>query len=111
MLIPEKYFKKKFFPFILKGLFDTDGCLSLFNNNGILYPRIEIKICPSPAQKQFIDILQKLGFRYTVQNLDKGKIRLRISGRKELDKWFNLVGSSNPTHIEKYVKISQKQGL
>ena len=111
MEIPEKYFKKEFFPFILRGLFDTDGCLSVFNNNGTKYPRIEIKICPSPAQKQFVEILDKLEFRYTIQKLDKGKIRIRISGVKELKKWLGIIGSSNNSHIQKAEQFLKKKVL
>lgn len=101
MEIPKKYMKEEFYSHVLKGLFDTDGSITIFNNNGIIYPRIEIKICPSPAQKQFIEIVSSLGFKYKIQNLDKGKIRIRISGVKELRKWFNLIGSSNELHIKK----------
>lgn len=97
--------------FILKGLFDTDGCLSLFNNNGQIYPRIEIKICPSPSQNQFIEALKQLDFKHTVQQLDKDKIRIRISGKKELKKWFEIIGSSNPIHIKKYNKINSAGGI
>ena len=93
--------RKEFYPYLLKGLFDTDGSVTVFNNNGTIYPRIEIKICPSPAQKQFIEILESLGFSYRVQNLDKGKVRIRVSGVKELKKWFEVVGSSNPVYLER----------
>ena len=102
MIIPKKYFKKELFSFIVKGLFDTDGCLSIFNNNGILYLRIEIKICPSPAQNQFIEIFKRLEIKHTVRKLDKEKIVLRINGKEQLRKWFKFIGSSNPIHIEKY---------
>lgn len=95
----------------MKGLFDTDDSVTIFKNNGILYPRIEIKICPSPAQKQFIEILNRLNFKYRIQNLDKGKIRIRISGIKELKKWFELIGSSNIVHIEKANKFLNKKVL
>lgn len=111
MVIPKKYFKKELFPSLLRGLFDTDGCLSIFNNNGITYPRIEIKICPSPAQEQFIKILKELGFNYKVQKLDKNWIRLRISGENELKKWFALVGSSNPIHLKKANIFLEKKVL
>ena len=57
MEIPEKFMKKELYPYILRGLFDTDGSVTIFNNNGTKYPRIEIKICPSPSQKQFIRII------------------------------------------------------
>ncbi|HLD97960.1 MAG TPA: LAGLIDADG family homing endonuclease [Candidatus Nanoarchaeia archaeon] len=101
MEIPKNYMKEKLYPFILRGLFDTDGSVTIFNNNGIIYPRIEIKICPSPAQQQFLEIIKKLNFNYTVQNLDKGEIRVRISGKNELNKWFTIVGSSNDNYLER----------
>lgn len=85
----------------LKGLFDTDGCLSVFNNNGNIYPRIEIRLCPSPAQQQINKILDSFNFKYTIQNLERGKTRIRISGKDSLIKWFNMVGSANPIHLEK----------
>lgn len=109
MEIPRKYSKGKLALPILRGLFDTDGCLSIFNNNGVLYPRIEIKICPSPTQKQFVKILKEFNFKFTIQNLEKGKIRIRISGIKELRKWFKLVGSSNKIHIEKVKRFIDKK--
>lgn len=111
MIIPERYFKKKLFPFLLRGLFDTDGCLSIFNNNGTDYPRIEIRICPSPAQEQFITILKELGFNYKVQKLDKNWIRIRVSGKNELKNWFNIVGSSNQVHLRKANRFLEKKVL
>ena len=111
MEIPEKYMKKELYPHMLRGLFDTDGSVTIFNNNGIKYPRIEIKICPSPAQKQFILIVKELGFNYKIQELDKGKIRIRISGVKELKKWFEIVGSSNQNYIDRAKPFLQKKPL
>lgn len=104
MKIPERFMKRELYPHILRGLFDTDGSVTIFNNNGTIYPRIEIKICPSPSQKQFINIIKDLGFNYKIQDLDKGEIRVRISGVKELKKWFEIVGSSN----EEYIKRAQR---
>lgn len=101
MEIPEKFMKEKNYPYLLRGLFDTDGSVTIFNNNGIIYPRIEIRICPSPAQNQFIRIIEHLGFIHKVQNLERGKIRIRISGVKELKKWFEIIGSSNSLYIKR----------
>jgi DNA-binding transcriptional regulator WhiA len=101
MEIPNKYSHNKLSLFVLKGLFDTDGNLNIFNNNGIKYPRIEIKICHSPAQEQIKNILKEFDFNYKVGSLDKGAIRIRINGFKEVRKWFDLVGSSNPVHVNK----------
>lgn len=101
MEILQTYFKKNFYPFILKGLFDTDGSVTIFKNNGILYPRIEIKICPSPIQEQIKDILNELNLNYKIQYLEKRMIRIRISGVSKLQKWFKIIGSSNPVHLNK----------
>lgn len=101
MIIPEKYNSGRFSLLVLKGLLDTDGHLSVFNNNGVKYPRIEIRLCPSPAQKQINNILDEFGFKYKIQNLERGKTRIRISGKEELQKWFDLIGSANHIHVEK----------
>ena len=111
MEIPRKFMKNRFYSHILRGLFDTDGSVTIFNNNGIIYPRIEIKICPSPAQKQFVEIIDSLAFNYKVQNLDKGKIRIRISGKSELKRWFNIVGSSNQDYIKRANLFLEKKPL
>jgi intein/homing endonuclease len=101
MVVPEQLRKGKLGLMVLRGLFDTDGCLSMFNNNGTIYPRIEIRLSPSPAQEQINSILDEYDFHYKIQSQDKGKTRIRISGINELNKWFELIGSSNPIHIKK----------
>ena len=101
MKIPKGYDAGKLGLLVLKGVFDTDGHLSIFNNNGIKYPRIEIRLCPSPAQKQIDKILDEFDFKYKVQNLERRQTRIRISGKEQLKKWFDLIGSANPIHIEK----------
>ncbi|MBD3247533.1 hypothetical protein GF378_02850 [Candidatus Pacearchaeota archaeon] len=111
MKIPEDFMNSKFSCPVLRGLFDTDGCLSVFNNNGTIYPRIEIKMCPSPAQEQVSEILEKLGIKHTIQNLERGKTRVRISGKKELKKWFDLIGSSNKKHVKKANRFLKKKAL
>ncbi len=105
MRIPDKYSKGKLSLLVLKGLFDTDGHLSIFNNNGIIYPRIEIRLCPSPAQQQINRILDEFEFVYRIQNLERGKTRVRISGMNQLKRWFDLIGSSNSVHMEKAKKL------
>lgn len=101
MIIPEKYTKGKLALLVLKGLFDTDGSVTIFRNNGILYPRIEIRMSPCPAQKQITNILNENNFSYRIQKLERGKIKIRISGKKELKKWFDDVGSSNESYIKR----------
>jgi hypothetical protein len=111
MEIPKRYSKGKLALFVLRGIFDTDGSVTIFRNNGIIYPRIEIRICPSPAQNQVINILKKNNFKFKIQFLDKGNIKIRISGEKELKNWFTKVGSSNPRYIKRAEVFLKKKPL
>ena len=106
--IPKSYLKHK--KYVLRGLFDTDGCLVRTNNNGTLYPRLEIKICPSPLQKQIIKVLESYNFRFGVYQIGNGQIRLQINGRLELKKWNKLIGFSNNKHLMKFYEIMRYSG-
>lgn len=97
--IPKEFRKDKLALRVLRGYMDTDGCISVFNNNGILYPRIEMKICPSPMQKQIIKILENNKFDARVNDIGKGKKRVMLAGRKKLAKWKKLIGFSNERNI------------
>lgn len=99
--IPEFYIKNKLELDILRGYFDTDGSVVITNNNGTIYPRLEMKICPSPMQSQFIDILKRSGFRFGVYQIGKGEVRIQLNGKEQLKKWFNEIGFSNQKHINK----------
>ncbi|GEM_PF-765391 len=105
--IPKIYFGNYLENYVLKGLFDTDGCVSITKNNGILYPRLELKICPSPMQRQIVEILKRNRFNYKVENLDKGKIRIRLNGKDEMLRWLNLIGTNNPKHLNKIMSIAE----
>ena len=82
MEIPKDYTKGKLALLVLRGLFDTDGSVTIFNNHGTIYPRIEIRICPSPAKNQIINILDEVGFNYP-EGWKPDSIRLlRIGGKR-----------------------------
>ena len=106
--IPNWIFDQNLERFVLRGYFDTDGCVVITDNNGTRYPRLEMKVSPSPMQNQFVKILNQLGFNFGVYNIGKGKVRIQINGEKELAKWNKLVGFSNPKHQRKcdsFIKI------
>ena len=106
MIIPKKYLNKKLELKIIKGLFDTDGHVSITKNNGILYPRLELKISKSPVQKQVIEILKNNNFNIKTEVLSTKLMRLRLNGRNELIKWMNKIGTSNERHLEKINQIN-----
>jgi len=104
--IPEIYMKKELENFVLRGYFDTDGSIVLTDNNGTLYPRIEMKICPSPMQEQFKQILENVGFNFGWYEIGKGKIRAQLNGKEQLKLWLEDVGMSNKKHWRKVEKLA-----
>lgn len=99
--IPDFCFRHNLELQVLKGYFDTDGCIAIVNNNGTIYPRLEMKVCPSPMQKQFLEILRKYNFRFGAYKIGKGKVRIQLNGVQELRKWCKLIGFSNKKNIER----------
>lgn len=99
--IPSWVLEDKLELFVLRGYFDTDGCVVQTNNNGLLYPRLEMKVSPSPMQKQFITTLQRYEFNFGAYAIGKGKVRIQLNGKKELEKWNKIIGFSNPKHQHK----------
>jgi len=100
-LIPEQFLKDRLDVMVIRGYFDTDGALVTTNNNGIIYPRLEMKVCPSPMQIQFIEILKKYNFKFGAYNIGRGKVRIQLNGKKQLKRWIDLVGFSNQKNINK----------
>ena len=103
--IPESFLNNDLELDVLRGCFDTDGSVVLANNNGTLYPRLEIKVCPSPMQKQIPEILCRRGFRFGVYDIVNGEKRIQMNGKSQLEKWIKLVKFSNIKHITKANRI------
>jgi len=93
----------------LRGIFDTDGCISLKTyNHG--YPVIKIKQKSRMAVKQLAKLLKHFGFyfyaEYDIVTKDKRGFTtigssLYISGWKNLRKWMELIGSNNQRNLGK----------
>jgi len=98
-MVPERFMVPPLDKLVIRGYMDTDGCVAAVNNNGIRYPRIEMKICPSPMQKQLIQILEQNGFEPQINKLDKGKVRVVLAGLRNLWKWNESIGFSNSRNI------------
>mgnify|MGYP006417822667 FL=1 len=103
--IPDWILSGGFKKFVLRGYFDTDGCVVRTNNNGTIYPRLEMKISPSPMQEQFIAILKDMGFNFGVYDIGNGKVRIQINGKKGLKQWSDMIGFSNKKHKDKCHKF------
>lgn len=102
-----KFFPKYLWKYVINGLFSTDGCITFANNNGTLYPRIEIQ---STAKKLLSQVSKYLienglwGHVYKI-NAKPGVIyRLEFPGKNNLNKFRRVIGFSNPKHEEKFQK-------
>lgn len=93
--IPIMFMNTYFGKYVLRGYFDTDGSVVITNNNGVRYPRLEMKISPSPMQKQLLSLLDVYDFHYGAYDIGKGKIRVQMNGIVALRKWRDLIGFSN----------------
>lgn len=100
-IVPTAFLKDNLDLLVIRGYFDTDGALVATNNNGTIYPRLEMKVCPSPMQSQFIAILNKYEFKFGTYQIGKGKVRIQLNGKGQLESWIKLVGFSNQKNSDK----------
>ena len=105
-VIPKKFLTNSLELNVLRGYFDTDGSLVTTNNNGTIYPRLEMKVCPSPMQSQFISMLRKHDFNFGAYQIGKGKVRIQLNGKVQLKRWLELIGFSNEKHMKKITRFT-----
>lgn len=94
---------------VIRGIFDTDGCIYLEHKNNKLYPRLQIATISSKLAEQLHKILNELGLRATnyswLANKDFNRQRaylITIRGTEMFDKFMDLIKPANPKHIKKY---------
>jgi intein/homing endonuclease len=97
----------------LRGIFDTDGSFFVANKEGKLYPCIEISTCSRILAIQISLILGddfRVNFRIKTSNCYfKGRaFVVSIYGNKQIIKWFEIIGSSNPLTMDKYKNFFNK---
>lgn len=123
ILIPEKILKSKtdILLSFVRGLADTDFSLSFkrkkeYHNYPVLKGSLKSKIILEQLNK----ILIRLGFKpflsLNEKNFDKRfnknyeRHSIYLSGVKNIERWFCLIGFNNPKHFTKY-KIWKKFGF
>lgn len=92
---------------VLQGYFAADGSVILTNNNGIIYPRLEIKSISKKLLDSVKSYLDNLGLRaniYTNSEVPNGSTihRLQMNGRNNLFEFKNKIGFYNPKHEVKF---------
>ena len=81
---------------LLRGLFDTDGCICIVKRNNKDYPIISLCIKSKKLILQVNDILKRLGY-IPFHN----KQSIVLSGIVMFKKWVREIGSNNPKNIKK----------
>lgn len=98
---------KEVIPYFLRGLFDTDGCLkfSKQTKDKHYYPRIELCFRDSKFAYDIGPLLKQTYFRIAKwkDNRFNGLIYHQISGKENLERWFNIIKPANIVHISKYL--------
>ncbi|MFH1276310.1 MAG: LAGLIDADG family homing endonuclease [Candidatus Woesearchaeota archaeon] len=87
--------------YVLRGLFDTDGCLYFTKNNSKLrsYPIIEISSHSTKLINQLKSALRSIGFIVKTSHYEDS---IKLHGRKNLLKWMEIIGTSHPDKASKF---------
>ena len=104
----------------VKGLFDTDGCISIKNKEGKKYPVLSITSISHQlllSIKNYVNSLEVPSY-ITKEETTKPKYKhklisykLQINGYDNIILWFKLIGSNNERNLGKYrvlMKIKSK---
>lgn len=106
--IPEIFLQNKDLKIaVLRGIFDTDGCVYLEKKKKKLYPRIEISTISKKLIEQLLRAYEELGLRanFWNQKIRKNKKQaytVRICGNTMFEKFMQIISPQNPKHINKY---------
>lgn len=106
--IPEVFLKdKKLISGVIRGIFDTDGCVYLQKKYGKLYPRLEINTISRPLGEQLKNLFLMLGLRATLYSIPGRGNKLEyynvsIRGIEMFHKFIQVIKPANKKHIDKY---------
>ena len=87
---------------VLRGIFDTDGCLYFTKNNSKKrsYPIIEISTHSKFLLDQLATLLPKFGFKTKISFFYDA---VKLHGKKNLKIWMRLIGTHHIDKMSKYV--------
>ncbi len=91
--------KKTYIGFI-RGLFDTDGCVS-FSKSKKNYPTVTFTIKSQHLIREVKEMLIKLGFIPSV-----GKWKIDLNGKLMVEKWLKEISSNNPKNLARLQQAS-----
>jgi len=101
----------------LRGLFDTDGCLTFQRRYGAyvpfkkyhnVYPRIILSTVSGGLAPDLGKVLEFLGIHYWIQTYESSNkkwarvFKIWMCGEKTLEKWMGEIGFKNPVQFTRY---------
>lgn len=101
---------KKILCALIRGFFDTDGCV-YFKSQGKLkksYPVISACSKSKNLAFDFHYILKMLGFKVNLYETKKGYFHLVMNGYANFNKYSKIVGWNNPKHEKKVLKAKRE---
>lgn len=106
--IPKKYLGWNYSKYIIRGIFETDGCIYFSKSRTTTYlptyPRLEIRSSSEDLVKQLKEILFSRGFKVQVLKPKKEKTyKIYLSGSEMLKKWIKEIGFGNIKNLTKYL--------
>ncbi|MEK6885829.1 MAG: LAGLIDADG family homing endonuclease [Nanoarchaeota archaeon] len=94
---------------VLRGIFDTDGCIYLERKNHKLYPRMEIMTISIKLAQQITELFNNLNLRTTMykdassyRGNRRNAYKITIRGNEMLHRFMKVIKPANPKHIAKY---------
>ncbi len=92
--------------YVLRGLFDTDGCIIANKREKYKYPWIAIASKSKRFREQIKDMLKRQGYPAYITGKD-----VNVRGIRNVNRWFNDIGSSNPRNLKKYEYFLKNKNL
>lgn len=83
--------------YVIRGLFDTDGCILANKRESYRYPWVIITSKDIKLLNQIKKLLKEQGYSAYITGKD-----VCVRGIKNLEKWFKDIGSSNSRNLLKY---------
>lgn len=94
--------------YVIRGILDTDGCVYFDKTPvGRPYPCINLTMKAPKLMKQIADMLLNQGFKLMLQNRTYHATQIILKGSKQLNKWKEEIGSSNPRNLDKLARVAQ----
>lgn len=93
---------RKFIKGCLRGLIDTDGGIYFHNHitKGIRYKHMGL--CFTSHSRPLLNSVYKMFLSFGINCKNDGKRHVSIYNRKGINKYFQIIGSHNSKHIERF---------